>query len=253
MESLISGIVQGLTEFLPVSSSGHLVLVHSFFGFAEPNVFFDICLHVATLGAIVLYFSRDIVILVRERNTKWLIYIAVATVPAVLAALVFEKRISVFFVSPRKVSFMLVLTALALFAGQLSLWKRTRPGKGPTFFSSLLVGIAQACALLPGVSRSGMTISTGLSAGMKAEEAFRFSFLLSVPIVIAAAAYKALTLDVGAIMSENLKSYAIGMASAFVTGLLSLYLLWRVLRGKRLFIFGVYCLTLGVIGIFFWR
>ncbi|MFC1480608.1 undecaprenyl-diphosphate phosphatase [Candidatus Omnitrophota bacterium] len=245
-ESLISGIVQGLTEFLPVSSSGHLVLVHSFFGFAEPNVFFDICLHVATLGAVVLYFSRDILTLVRERNIKWLVYIAVATVPAVLAALVFEKRISVFFASPRKVAFMLV-------AGQLSLWKRTRPGKAPTFFSSLMVGLAQACALLPGVSRSGMTISMGLSAGMKAEEAFRFSFLLSIPIIIAAAAYKALTLDVGAIMSENLTGYAIGMASAFVTGLLSLYLLWRVIRGKRLFIFGMYCLALGVIGIFFWR
>ena len=252
-EALISGVVQGLTEFLPISSSGHLVLVHNFFGFSEPGIFFDICLHAATLMAVILYFSRDIAALVREKNIMWLFYIASATVPAVLAGLLFEKKISAFFTDPGKVAFMLILTALALFAGQFSLWRRMRPGAGPSFFTSLLVGIAQAFALLPGISRSGMTISTGLIGGMKAEEAFRFSFLLSVPVIIGAVAYKALTLDIGAVISGNLANYAAGMAAAFIVGLLSLRLLWWVIKEKRLFIFGIYCLFLGTIGIIFWK
>ncbi|RKY42665.1 MAG: hypothetical protein DRP85_02005 [Candidatus Makaraimicrobium thalassicum] len=252
-EALISGVVQGVTEFLPVSSSGHLVLVHELFGFAESSLFFDICLHAATLGAVILYFGRDIRSLIREKNTRWLFCIAVGTVPAVLAAILFEERISVFFVSPRKVAFMLVLTGIALFAGQISLWKRPDPGKNPTFGTSLLVGIAQAFALLPGISRSGLTISTGLLGGIKAEEAFRFSFLLSIPVILGAMAYGFLTADVSAVVSGNLTGYIAGMAAAFITGLLSLRLLWWVVRRRRLFIFGAYCLFLGAAGILFWK
>ena len=252
-EALISGVVQGLTEFLPVSSSGHLVLVHRFFGFTEPSIFFDICLHVATLAAVILYFGRDIVTLIREKNLGWLFYIAIGTVPAVLAALFFDKKISTFFVDSGKVALMLILTGLALFAGQFALWRERRPGRGPTLLTSLLVGIAQAFALLPGISRSGVTISTGLVSGIKAEEAFRFSFLLSVPVIIGAAIYKALTLDITSIVSGNLVSYAAGMGVAFIIGLLSLRLLWWVIKENRLFIFGIYCLLLGAIGIFFWK
>jgi undecaprenyl-diphosphatase len=248
IEALISGFVQGITEFLPVSSSGHLVLVHRFFGFKEPNVFFDICLHAATLGAVILYFGRDICALIKEKNIAWFFYIAIGTVPAVGVALLFENRISGFFTDPRKVAFMLILTALALFLGQMVLWKRLNTGRGPTVRSSLLVGAAQALALLPGISRSGMTISAGLLGGMKAEEAFRFSFLLSIPIIAGAVLYKALTVDVAAMISGNSAAYAYGMASAFVAGIISLRLLWWIIRGRRLYVFGIYCFLLGAAG-----
>ncbi|MEA3488932.1 MAG: undecaprenyl-diphosphate phosphatase [Candidatus Omnitrophota bacterium] len=249
-EAVISGAVQGVTEFLPISSSGHLVLVHSFFGFTEPSIFFDICLHIATLAAVVLYFSGDIIRLIRERNYRWLLFLAVGTVPAVLAGLFFEKKIAEFFVNPGKVAFMLILTGIVLLCGQLSLMKRKTEGGGPTFITSLIVGIAQACSLLPGISRSGMTVSAGLLGGMNAEGAFRFSFLLSIPVILGATLYKVLSEDIGAVLSGNIEVYVTGMLVAFMTGILSLRLLWWVLKEKRLFIFGAYCLLAGFAGIF---
>lgn len=252
-EALISGLVQGVTEFLPISSSGHLVFVHKFFGFTEPSVFFDICLHVATLAAVVLYFWRDIFLLVREKNVKWLLYIIIGSVPAVLAGLFLEEKILIFFTSPRRVAYMLLVTSLVLFTGHFAQRMRDYLGKGPDFLRSFLVGLAQAFALLPGISRSGMTISSGIASGMKWEEAFRFSFLLSVPVIAGAALYKALTLDKGALGSISFVNYASGMLVAFIAGLVSLVLLRKVLRVKGLFIFGAYCLILGTVGIFLWK
>lgn len=252
-EALIAGLVQGLTEFLPVSSSGHLVLVHKFFGFAEPSIFFDICLHAATLIAVMLYFGRDIASLIREKNFKWLFYIAIATVPAVLAALLFEDRISGFFTSPGRVAFMLMVTGTVLLVGQVALWRRDTAGEKLSFLPALVVGIAQAFALLPGISRSGMTISSALAGGVKAEEAFKFSFLLAIPVILGATLYKALTVDLGTVMAGNAMNYFAGMAVAFIVGFLSLHLLWKIVKGKKLYIFAAYCFLLGAIGIFFWK
>jgi undecaprenyl-diphosphatase len=154
--------------------------------------------------------------------------------------------------SARKVAFMLVITAAALFTGQLCLVKWSRPGRGPKFLSSLFVGAAQALALLPGISRSGMTISAGLACKMDADEAFRFSFLLSIPAILGALVYKALKVDAGAVISNNSGVYIMGTLAAFVTGLLCLPILRRVIRSKHLFIFGIYCLILGITGILFW-
>jgi undecaprenyl-diphosphatase len=253
IEALISGVVQGLTEFLPVSSSGHLVLVHKFFGLSESSIFFDICLHVATLMAVLVYFRKDILSLIREKRVDWLLFIAIGTVPAVIAALLFEEKISLIFVSPKKVAFMFIATALALFVGQISQVKRTSSGKGPTALTSLLVGIGQAFALLPGISRSGMTISSGLLGGMNTENAFKFSFLLSIPVILGATLYKALKIDFAGVVLNNLGNYATGMIAAFVVGLLSLMLLWKAVKARRLFIFGIYCLLLGLAGILFWE
>lgn len=252
-EALISGVVQGLTEFMPVSSSGHLVLVHKFFGLSEPSIFFDICLHVGTLMAVLIYFGKDILSMIREKRTDWLLFIAIGTVPAVIAALLFEEKISLVFISPKKVAFMFIVTALALFVGQISQVKRACPGKGPTALTSLLVGIGQAFALLPGISRSGMTISSGLLGGMNAENAFKFSFLLSIPVILGATLYKALKIDFASAVLSNVGNYATGMIAAFVVGFLSLMLLWRAVKARRLFIFGIYCLLLGLAGILFWE
>ncbi|MEE8575561.1 MAG: undecaprenyl-diphosphate phosphatase, partial [Thermodesulfobacteriota bacterium] len=161
--------------------------------------------------------------------------------------------VSAIFVSPGKVAYLFIVTALVLFAGQISQIKRTRPGKEPTFLTSLLVGISQAFALLPGVSRSGMTISSGLLGGMKAESAFKFSFLLSIPVILGAAVYKSLKIDFAGIVLSNLNSYIAGMLTAFAVGFLSLMILWKAVKARRLFIFGIYCLLLGITGILFWK
>jgi len=252
-EAVVSGIVQGLTEFLPVSSSGHLVLVHSIFGLEEPKIFFDICLHAATLLAVVIYFAGDIYELARGRKFKWLIFLAIGTVPAVLAALLFEERITAFFTSPVKVAYMLLVTAAVLFAGQLSLWKRKAAGKEISYMTSMSVGVAQAFALLPGISRSGATVSAGLAGGVRAEEAFRFAFLLSVPAILGALAYKIIKEGPGVAAGSGFLSYAAGAAAAFVTGLLGLRLLWWVIKSRRLYIFSAYCLVLGLTVILFFK
>lgn len=253
IEALISGIVQGVTEFLPVSSSGHLVLVHRFFGFSEPSMFFDICLHAATLGAVLVYFKRDIAGLIRGKKTIWILYITCGTIPAVAAALLFEKNISGYFADSGKVSFMFFVTAAALFLGDIFSRLRKGPGRGPTFLSSLIVGLAQALALIPGVSRSGMTISSGIAGGMAEEEAFRFSFLLAIPVIAGAVVYEALKLGTAAVAAGDIVKYGAGMAVAFVFGLVSLNVLRKVVKRKRLSIFAVYCVAIGVLGILFWR
>ncbi|MFH1846254.1 MAG: undecaprenyl-diphosphate phosphatase [Candidatus Omnitrophota bacterium] len=252
-EALISGVVQGITEFLPVSSSGHLVLVHNFFGFTEPNMFFDICLHVATLMVVIIYFGRDIYSLIRDKNIFLLKCVTVGTVPAVIAGAFFSKQISSFFLTPRRVAFMLILTGLTLFAGQIMLNKKGHLGKSPTIKSSILTGLAQAFALFPGISRSGLTISIGLFSGMKAEEAFRFSFLLFIPAITGAMIYKISTGDVGGLVLNNLTNYATGMIAAFITGFFSLHFLWKAVKFKRLFIFAIYCFSVGIIGMLFLR
>lgn len=247
----MSGAVQGITEFLPVSSSGHLALLQGFYGWSEPAVFFDICLHLATLAAVVIYFGKDIVDILRRRDMKMMGCIVVSMVPAVIVGSLFEKKIEEAFASPKIVSALFFLTALALFAGQWAMRSRVSRETRMSFGRAVVIGIAQAIAILPGVSRSGMTVSAGLLTGIDTEKAFKFSFLMSVPIILAAACLKALKMDLNAEISANAASYAAGIAAAFILGILSLSALSRVMRAKKLYIFGIYCLLLGVVGILF--
>ena len=249
-ESLISGVVQGLTEFLPVSSSGHLVLVHYFFGFKEPSVLFDICLHVATLGAILLYFWRDVLGLFTKEGKHWLPYILFATIPAVFMALLFDEKIIVLFQSTRKVGLMLLATSFILLVGHIALKENHEKGGRLEFRSSFLIGISQAFALLPGISRSGVTISTGLVARVKAEDAFKFSFLLSIPAIIGALFFKIYTIKNLGAVNGNIPVYLVGMLAAFLSGLAGLRFLWGVIRHKKLFIFAIYCFFAGLAAIF---
>ncbi|MBU0683855.1 MAG: undecaprenyl-diphosphate phosphatase [Candidatus Omnitrophota bacterium] len=243
---VLSGVVQGITEFLPVSSSGHLVFLHKFFGFTESSVFFDICLHVATMLAVILYFRKDIIELVRKKNSKYFLYIVLGTVPAGIAGLLFEEKITSVFSNYKLAAVMLILTGCVLFLAQVFLNRKNYITRDINGRFSVLIGVAQAFALFPGLSRSGMTISTALISGIKTEEAFRFSFLLSIPIISAAMLYKLLTIDISSLaLSSGLLKYAVGMVTAFVFGFLSLNFLWRIIKSKTLFIFGIYCIVLG--------
>ncbi len=252
VEAIISGTVQGITEFLPISSSGHLVLLHRYLNISESGIFFDICLHVGTLAAVLLYFSKEILAIIRERNTFRVLCIAVATIPAIVAAFFFEGMISSFFMDPKKVALMLIVTGFVLFAGQFGLRAGRSEKKDLTVLDSLLIGIAQAFSLLPGLSRSGATISTGLVRGMKAETAFTFSFLLAIPAIIGAVLYNGMKkISRDAVLVDDPVNYIAGMVTAFVVGLICLPLLLKVVKRKRLYIFGIYCLVLGIGGIFF--
>ena len=251
IEAVASGVVQGLTEFLPVSSSGHLVILHGLFGVSEPAIFFDICLHGATLAAVVYFFRAEIAGIIKARDLRMAGCIAVATVPAVAAGLMFEDRIEALFASPRAVSGMLFITALALFAGQWALSAKPARAGGVSYGRSVIVGLAQAAALVPGVSRSGMTVSAGLLSGLEAGKAFMFSFLMSIPVIFAALAYKAIKTDLAAELASGWLNYAAGVVAAFVMGMIGLTLLRGVIKAKKLYIFGIYCFLLGIVGILY--
>ncbi len=244
-EAIISGIVQGVTEFLPISSSGHLVLLHGFLGLSEPGIFFDICLHVGTLGAVILYFRKDLFLIIRERDLFMISCLVIGTIPAVIAAFLFKGHIELFFASPRMVAFMFIVTALVLFGGQYSFRARDRK-REVSRGGSFLIGLAQAAALLPGVSRSGTTISAGLALGWDPARAFRFSFLLAIPAIIGAACSETLNVKPGDILASDIPGYAVGTITAFLVGLMALPLLLKIIRSRRLYVFGVYCLLLGV-------
>ena len=240
LDAIISGIVQGVTEFLPVSSSGHLVILHRLIGLKEPQLVFDIFLHVGTLTAVFIVFWQDIVdIFVTKRRTG--LYIALGTLVTGIYVLIFGKSIEAGFAKPGLVGIMLIITGIWLILGRF-----IRFSTGPiTGFKAMIIGLAQAIATLPGISRSGVTISTGLFLGMSPEAAARFSFLLSIPAIIGAFLLKVR----GADMTGVSVNYFIGFVISCIVGVLSLKLLLKALHRDRLHFFGVYCI---VAGLFVW-
>ena len=248
-QSVISGIVQGLTEFLPISSSGHLVILHSLFRIDKPQLDFDIVLHLGTLAAVIYYFRRDIAkLLTKDRRTAF--FIVIGTLPAAVVGILARESIDRLFVMPKLVSAMLILTGLWLgLASAIKFYyKKTGYRKPLGLWNALLIGLAQAAAIMPGVSRSGSTIATGISLGLEAEEAFRFSFLLSIPAVAGAALLK-LPKALGAVSWSRGANFLIGGFTAAIVGLLALKLLSSIIKADRLYVFSIYCLVVGSLGI----
>jgi undecaprenyl-diphosphatase len=249
-DAVFLGIVQGLTEFLPISSSGHLVLCEHVLHAKMPGVVFELVVHVGTLFSVLVYFRRQIVQLVLsifnrsksdERSMIW--YLIIGTIPAVIIGVLFNNIIEQVFVSPVLTSVMLVVTGIFLLATSL-----VRPGvrtvKTPSAF---LIGVAQALAIFPGISRSGATISMGLFAGVKPMVAAEFSFLLSIPVIIGAVVFK--SRDIIALNSGLIGHYLIGALLSFIFGLLAVYFLLNMIKKGRFKYFGVYCLLVGFFGI----
>jgi len=238
-QAIVLGIVQGLGEFLPISSSGHLIVVPWLLGWPEHGLAFDVALHVGTLVAVVLAFAGDWWRMLaagarglaagrpfEARDARLLWLIAVASLPGAVAGLLLDKWAETTFRSP-------VLVACTLAGMGLVLWiadRRAAKGEGRevTLREALLIGLAQAAAIVPGVSRSGATISMGLFLGHRREEAARFSFLLATPITFGAAVVKARHLVVG-----GDPTVVLGMAAAAVFGLLSIRLLLRYVRTRN--------------------
>lgn len=190
---LLLGVVQGLSEFLPISSSGHLVVFPWLFGFPDPGLAFDVALHAGTLFAVLSYFWRDWLNLFRIRNdmpeyfgqSKMFVFLVLATIPGVIAGILFERHAETIFRYP-----LLVATTLFVFGAILLVadifGRKTRSFADITLRDALIIGMAQAFALVPGVSRSGITITAALGLGIDRASAARFSFLLSTPIIFGA-------------------------------------------------------------------
>lgn len=253
-EAIILGIVQGLTEFLPISSSGHLIAARSALGFTVPEAMaFDVLLHLATLAAIVVYFWHDVVGLMKsavayaaaqpieKTQERLLLAIILGTLPAVLVGFLFEDIIEKVFRAPMVVVFALLAGSL-LFAVAEVASRYTRTISGNRGF---LIGVFQALALIPGMSRSGATIAGGLLLGLSREEAVRFSFLLGLPIIAGAGAralyHASAPADVFTLPA------LVGSLVAFAVGLMAVHFLVRYLRKNRLTIFIVYRVFIAVV------
>jgi len=236
INSLILGIVQGLTEFLPVSSSGHLVILHNILNFdIKQNLFFDVALHLGTALAIFVFFYKDWFRYIKAffrmiaRSTKsedrtdldMIFKIIVATIPAVILGLIFSDLIENKLHDPGVVVIALGIIALTFFWIEKKA-KQDKLFSEITFGQSFLVGLAQAVALIPGVSRSGITIVTGMYFRLARAEAAKFSFLLSFPVILGAGFLKIMKFDFLQMESTLLLSFAIGFLGSFVIGLFAI-------------------------------
>ncbi len=246
LKELAIAAVQGLTEFLPVSSSAHIALLEHLFRLFQQNLLREVVLHAATLLAVLVFFRKRIVELVKSwLQGKQLTYLGalfLGSLPAALFGLLFLDVVERTFASVRAIAlFMLVNGAVLL----LSAFARSR-GEQISLKKAFLIGLAQALALFPGISRSGSTITAGLFLGLSPEEAFDFSFLLSIPAVSGA-----FLLEVLKVGSLNLRTMALPFAVAFASGLAALWLLRKIVLKGRFYLFAPYVVLIAIIALLF--
>ena len=248
VDVIVLGILQGLTEFLPVSSSGHLVLGQYLLNVKSPGNTLEILFHLGTLGSVVFVFSPDIlniIITIKKKSTQKLIkYIIVATIPAVIVGFTLRNKIEILFESVSSVGFALLFTGLVLILSSVFKNKNSEH----SLFTSIVIGFGQALAIIPGISRSGMTITLSLFFGFSAKESAKFSFLLSIPVIAGAG-----ILGVQDIQTDETFSTDIIIAalfSSFFVGIISLRMLIKLLELGKFYIFGIYCICLGLGSIF---
>lgn len=255
-EALILGLVQGLTEFLPVSSSGHLELGKAIFGIEATNITFTVVVHGATVLSTIFVFWSEILELLKglfqfkwNTETRYIIKIGVSIIPVAIVGIFFKDFVESFFSGNIIfVGSMLCLTALLL--GSVSFVKKTRKTRELGFIDAFIIGIAQAFAVLPGISRSGATIATGILIGNKKPEIARFSFLMVLIPIIAG---NSMDLFSGEMTSEGSPGsllLIIGFISAFISGFLACKLMINIVKRGKLIYFAIYCLFIGAIAIF---
>lgn len=256
--SLFLGIVQGLSEFLPISSSGHLVVFPWIFDFPDPGLTFDVALHAGTLLAVFSYFWRDWLNLFRFRtdmpeysgNSKLLLFLIIATIPGVCAGILLERWAETIFRHPLLVAVTLFVFGLLLFLSD-ALGKKTRALESSTLRDALVIGSAQALSLVPGVSRSGVTITVALSLGFDRVSAARFSFLLSAPIIAGAVASHAKDL----LLVGTSPLFLVGAFSSAVSGYFAISFLMRFVErvSYRVFFWYRTALASAILLLFFLR
>ena len=251
-EAAVLGTVQGLTEFLPVSSSAHLVLVPWALGWADPGLTFDVIVHLGTLGALLLCFGKDLAAIGRRvlagapDGRRLLVALVVGTVPGAVAGYFAKGFFERLFTRPDWVGVFLLGTAGLLTVGEWA-GRRARPLEAVGALEAVWIGIAQAVAIAPGISRSGATIAAGLLLGFTREAAARFSFLLAIPIIFGAGVHQLLDLRLTGGAPIPWAPLLVGFVTALGTGYAAIGALLRYLRTRSLSPFALYCLLLGLL------
>lgn len=274
LEAILLGVVQGLTEFLPISSSAHLLIIPWLFGWPEPGLAFNVALHLGTLVAVVTYFWRDLLVMAAGllrglRTRRWTadpdarlaLIIAIGSIPAAVAGFLGSDALDAYFHSGGGGDRAIMVSALLLIGLGLLLalaeWlaRHRRDLNDVTAWDGIVVGLAQALALLPGVSRSGSTITAGLFLGLRRDAAARFSFLLGVPAVAGAGLLEGIDLLRAGLPAEERLVFAAGTISAAVVGYLAIAFLLRFLQRHSALVFVWYRLVLGVtvLALALWR
>ncbi|TAK29727.1 MAG: undecaprenyl-diphosphatase UppP [Chloroflexota bacterium] len=268
LEAIVLGVVQGLTEFMPISSSAHLIVVPWLFGWNEPGLAFDVALHIGTLLAVLTYFWSDWISLLRslvrslsgrsvqpgESRLLWIL--VVGTVPGAIAGFLAEKKINETFhtdstsIGGMPVGSILLIASAVVVLGALlfvadRIGRRTREFHGISMFDGLIIGLAQAAALLPGVSRSGATLTMGLLLGLSRPAAARFSFMLSLPIIAGAGLKESYDVVQVGLSGKEALLFATGVVTAAIAGYLCIAGLLRFLQSNTTTAFVLYRFALG--------
>ncbi|MDP8205212.1 MAG: undecaprenyl-diphosphatase UppP [Candidatus Electryonea clarkiae] len=246
-QALILGIVQGLTEFLPISSSGHLVIVNHLLGISDESISFEVAVHIGTLVSVLVYFRKDIIQLFVDffrggemRRVGWMILLAM--VPTGIIGLSLSNVINVLFESPKFAAGGLFVTAIILFIAE-KIKNKNKLITDTRWKNALLIGAMQGMAIMPGISRSGSTIAAGLFSGLSRDAAARFSFLLAIPAILAAAVYE--LKDFSHLEHEMLLPFAVGTCASMISGYLAIGALMAVLRRGKLYGFSIYTIIVG--------
>ncbi len=251
IEAFILGMIQGLTEFLPVSSSGHLVIFQHLFGIQQV-ITFDVIVHLGTLVAVFIAFREDIVGILRRPFCKLTYLILLGTVPAGLAGYLLAPLVEKAFESLLVVGLGLIFTGVVLKYSEhmANQYRGLKQSEGSSYKDALFIGCIQALAIVPGISRSGSTIAAGLLAGLEREFAARFSFLLSIPVILGAGVFELKDVIGSGMPGSELTTYIIGFVTSAVFGYLAIKVVLNLVKEGRLSIFAYYCwglatLTLG--------
>jgi len=255
LEAIILGIIQGLTEFLPVSSSGHLELVKAIFGdesLPQESLTFTVVLHFATAMSTMVIFRKEVYTILKglfqfqwNEELQFSLKIILSMIPAVIIGLLFEKEMEVFFSGQiLLVGFMLIITALLLLFAD----KAKQTDKNVSFKNALIIGVSQAIAILPGISRSGATISTSVLLGVDRTKAARFSFLMVVPLIFGKVGKDILGGEIS-FESSNFGQMSIGFLVAFISGLFACNWMITLVKNSKLTYFSIYCFIIGIVAI----
>ncbi len=255
---ILLGIIQGLTEFLPISSSGHLVIAQNLFGVQKPQISLNIILHLGTMLAVVIYFRKDILAMIKSlrhpgsAHFRLVLLLVIGTIPVAILGFLFGQYFKLLFASPVYTSLFLIITGIILF-----LTKFRRPAAehqakdigGFKFKDASIIGISQAVAMAPGISRSGITIATGLFRNIDRTLCARYSLLLSIPAILGAMIAEGKEYTV--LSSADLWPVLLGFTSSLITGLLAIVILFRCLQRAKLYIFSYYCWALGIFSLIY--
>ena len=255
IEAIILGLVQGLTEFLPVSSSGHLTIAKELFGIETSNLSFEVMVHAATVCSTIVAFRKEILDLLRglfnlqmNSQKEYILKIAVSMIPIFIVGVFFKDYVeSIFGSGLLIVGCMLLVTALLLSLSEYLSNKQQGEGRPVGFKDAIIIGLAQALAVLPGLSRSGTTISTGLMLGVKKADVAQFSFLMVLVPILGEAFLELVGGEFsGAASGIPAVSMVLGFASAFLSGLFACTLMVNIVKKAKLWLFAVYCVLVGI-------